>query len=53
MTEASVTVSVRFAWWLRPYLAALGFFCAMHGTLPDWNKLERVVQRAVRVKVLR
>lgn len=51
--ELSLTFTVGFAWWLRPYLNTLGFVSLCTRTEPDWEKLGRVVRRAVRLKVVR
>lgn len=45
-------VEVRFAWWLRPYLALLTFFCRLHGDVPDIAKLRAVMDKAVDVKAV-
>lgn len=44
-------VELRFAWWLRPYLGALMFFCLLMQAPPDAEKLARVVRRAMRIRV--
>ena len=44
-------VEIRFAWWLEPYLHTLVFFCHLFGTLPDMAKLERVIRRAIRLRI--
>jgi hypothetical protein len=44
-------IEVVLAWWVMPYAQTLAFVCALMGTEPDWDKLERVVMRGARVKV--
>lgn len=51
MATHTITCEVEVAWWLRPYLNALEFFCDLTGCEPDGAKLAAVVERAVRVKV--
>jgi hypothetical protein len=51
MAADKLEVTVRFAWWLRPYLWGLLFFCQLHRCDPDWVKLHRVVMRALRIDV--
>lgn len=51
MATSTLTVEVSLAWWLRPYLAALFFFCLLMQTLPDEQKLARVIARAMRLRV--
>ena len=46
-----LTVKVKVAWWLRPYLSVLSFFCLLTGAEPNWAKLSRVVDRAVKLRV--
>jgi hypothetical protein len=48
----SMKIRIRFAWWLKPYLACLCFFCALHGAAPEPEKLNRVIRRAVRLDVV-
>ena len=46
-----VKISVRMAWWLKPYLRLLAFCCVLAGTQPDQAKLEAKIRRAMRVVV--
>jgi len=48
---AQIKLSVRFAWWLKPYLRVLAFCCVLAGTVPDQEKLEAKIKRAMRVVV--
>lgn len=50
MANASVEIRVVFAWWLKPYLTALVFFCLLCQREPDYSKLERVICRAMRFR---
>lgn len=50
MAQATIAVEVTFAWWLRPYLSCLVFFCVLHQSEPDWGRLHRVIARAIRVR---
>lgn len=45
-----ITVEIHIAWWYQPYVDMLVFFCNLMGAEPDWDKLERLLQRAVRIK---
>jgi hypothetical protein len=51
MAQNRMTVEIRVAWWLRPYLTMLAWFCVLHHCAPDPARLERVVLRALRVRV--
>lgn len=53
MMNHPLVVHVRVAWWLSPYLHALCFFCAISRREPDWEKLNRVIERALKLKVVR
>ncbi|MGT2433520.1 hypothetical protein ACU4HD_40790 [Cupriavidus basilensis] len=48
---ARIKLSVRYAWWLKPYLRVLAFCCVVAGTQPDQEKLEAKIRRAIRVVV--
>jgi hypothetical protein len=51
MAATEVVLHVGFAWWLRPYLAMLVFFCVLTRAEPDWVKLNRVINRAIRIRL--
>lgn len=48
MTEARI--EVRFAWWVRYYLAGLLLFAWLTGGTPDWEKVRRVLTRGLRLR---
>jgi hypothetical protein len=50
MTTLKMRTSI--AWWLKPYVYTLAVFCVITGAVPDEAKLNRVIMRAIRVKVL-
>ena len=45
-----IKVKVYWAWWFPYYINTLLFFCEIFDAEPDYQKLERVAKRAVRVK---
>lgn len=47
MANTEVKLSVRFAWWLKPYLRVLAFCCIVAGTA----KRARKIRSAARVIV--
>lgn len=49
-TELEIEVSV--AWWVPIYINVLAFFCAVTGSEPDMAKVERVIQRGIRLKAV-
>lgn len=51
MAAHTVRLSVKLAWWLRPYLKLLVFCCVLAGTAPDQTKLKAKVRRGLRVVV--
>ena len=51
MSTDNFTIRVRVAWWLEPYLCTLAFFAGLMGREPNWAKLERVVARAITVRL--
>lgn len=46
-----VRLSIRMAWWLKPYLRVLTVCCVLAGTLPDEAKLLAKIKSAMRVVV--
>ena len=53
MTTTSIKLEVRVAWWFFPYLHTLIFFCFLARSEPDWEKLSKVIARALRVRAVR
>jgi hypothetical protein len=51
VAEPKAEVQIGFAWWLRPYLYLLVFFCLLHRQPPDSEKLHQVLRRAVRMRL--
>ena len=47
--QVRFTATVHFVWWVRPYLAALEFFCGLSGGTPDLERLTKVLERGARV----
>ena len=45
-----IYVRVTLAWWWIPYCKTLVFFAYLLQCEPDYEKLERMAHRAVRVK---
>lgn len=51
MASGPLIATVSVAWWLRPYLGVLAFFCVLLQREPDPDKLERTIRRAIKVRV--
>ncbi|MFT0167497.1 hypothetical protein ACLKMY_00515 [Paraburkholderia mimosarum] len=49
--QSDIKLSVTFAWWLKPYLFVLAFFCVLTRNAPDPAKLEANIKRGMRVTV--
>jgi hypothetical protein len=50
MAQRQLTVTVRLAWWLRPYLFGVALTSTLMGVEPDWDKVTRVIDRALRYR---
>lgn len=48
---ARLNITVSFAWWLRPYLYGVICMTFLTGLEPDYTKVEKVIKRAVRIKL--
>ena len=49
---AKLYVKIRFAWWLDYYIAVLVFMCRLFGTMPNDEKLEKVIRFAMKKPVI-
>lgn len=49
MATSEIKLTVKLAWWLRPYLAALLLACMVTQAEPDWVKLDRVLAKSIRI----
>lgn len=49
MASASITLTVRVAWWVRPYIRAVALFSRMTGLTPDVEKVSRTARRGLRI----
>ncbi len=50
MAQGQITAHVHVAWWLKPWLHCLALTCAVMQTEPDWNKVMRMIDRALSVR---
>jgi len=51
MVIEELKLKVTMAWWFRPYVLGLAFMSAITGREPDWSRVQRWIDRAVRVEV--
>jgi hypothetical protein len=49
MAKATLEVTVRLAWWFKPYVFCLFWTAWLSGREPDWDKMRAAVNRAYRV----
>lgn len=52
MAVNTVMIELRWAWWFMPYIKTLIFFCQITGGYPDTEKLERIVARAAKTRIV-
>lgn len=50
MAQTQLCLQVSMAWWFKPYLYTLLCFCYITQHEPNYEKVDRIVRRAVRVK---
>lgn len=48
----TMRIEVTQAWWLTPYFYCLAAFCAISGCEPDEQKLSRIIDRALKMKIV-
>jgi hypothetical protein len=46
-----VTIEVRIAWWVKPYLHVLSVLCDLFDTYPDPDKLQSTLLLGVETKI--
>lgn len=50
--QQSLHIRVTFAWWLKPYLFGVILVANLMQLEPDWQKVERMVCRAIKLRVV-
>ncbi|MDV5861385.1 hypothetical protein QM298_10745 [Pseudomonas mendocina] len=51
MAKVTLTARVTFAWWWRPYVYGVAMTCWLTGLEPDWQKVYRMADKAIRIKI--
>lgn len=51
MNTMKMQVKVTVAWWLKPYLYGVAFMCALTGREFDEDKVNRMINRALRLRI--
>lgn len=47
----TINIEITFAWWMRPYLYGVITMVLLTGREPDYNKVEKMIRRAVRMRL--
>lgn len=51
MARAQIIVTVRFAWWVKPYIATLAWLCNVFNTAPNWERFDFWCRCGTKVEV--
>ena len=51
MATMNMKISVKRAWWLKPYCFGVAAMSALTGREPDWAKVTRMIDRAITAKI--
>ena len=52
MVRSTLTLSVKVAWWVKPYINAVSMFSALTGLDPDLDKIAALVFRGVKMEIV-
>jgi hypothetical protein len=52
MEDADLHLEISVAWWVKPYIYLVAFFCMLANREPDEAKLERMILRGIKMKVV-
>jgi hypothetical protein len=50
MARCSITLTVRVAWWVRPYICSVALFAWLTGMNPDMDKVTRTAMRGIEAR---
>ena len=48
MAQSTLTITVKVAWWVRPYIQCVALFAKATGMEPDVDKVTRTVMRGIK-----
>lgn len=51
IAKLSIEIEAKVAWWFWPYINATIFFCKLRGAGPNEDRLHRMINRAIRVRI--
>lgn len=52
MATRAMEIEVSFAWWVPVYINVLACLCGIMRSEPDIEKVERVMERGIRLKAV-
>jgi hypothetical protein len=52
MATREMEIEVSLAWWMPIYINVLAFICVVTGNEPDPEKVERMMERPIRLKAV-
>lgn len=52
MASSDMEIEVSVAWWVPVYINLLAFVCAVMRSDPDPEKVERMIQRGIKLKAV-
>lgn len=50
MKTGKLTITIKFAWWFKPYIYTLATICALFNCEPSEAHINSVIDRAIRFK---
>lgn len=53
MVKIELTLTVKLAWWVMPYVQTLILFCKLMNTEPDMDKVEKIIHKGLIVGVMK
>lgn len=51
MASVEIRASVRFAWWVKPYLNACVLFAWLTGMEPDYDKVAAMISKGIKLNL--
>lgn len=52
MDVSKLTIVIKQAWWLKPYLYGIAIIGALSGREPDWDKVQVWIDRSMRMEIV-
>jgi hypothetical protein len=49
MSTTSITVSIKLAWWVNPYLTGVRIMSELTGLEPDYDRVVATVLRGIKI----